>query len=397
MQANPVIHTFPQTTAAVTPCSGICLSRLTLTNFRCYEGLRLETDAQAIALTGPNGAGKTNVLEAISLLTPGRGLRNAKITEIGRKSIDVQPRRWAAAAVVNGPGGESALGVGCDPETHGERRKVQVDGAPARGQAALAERFSALWLTPQMDRLFIDGAEERRRYLDRLAATFDPAHIGRLSNYRNAMRQRLSLLKEGRADPTWLDALEAEMAARAVAIAAARNETALLLDTAAAEGVGAFPRASVIVDGTAERSLETGPALAAEDSLREKLAADRGRDAHLGTTATGPHRSDMVVADRARGLKAADGSTGEQKALLVSLTFASARMLATAKGAAPVLLLDEVAAHFDPARREALFDEALALGGQIWVTGADEDQLRPLKGRADWRHVEAATVSDRPE
>ena len=287
----------------MTPSAGACLSRLTLTNFRCYEALRLETDAQAIVLTGPNGAGKTNVLEAISLLTPGRGLRNAKTIEIGRKSIDVQPRRWGAAAVVSGPGGESTLGVGCDPETHGERRKVQVDGAPARGQAALAERFSALWLTPQMDQLFIDGAEERRRYLDRLAATFDPAHIGRVSNYRNAMRQRLSLLKEGRADPTWLDALEAEMAARAVAVAAARNETALLLDTAAAEGVGAFPRASVIVDGTAERLLETGPALAAEDVLREKLAADRGRDAQLGATATGPHRSDMVVADRARGLK----------------------------------------------------------------------------------------------
>lgn len=381
----------------MTPSSGVCLSRLTLTNFRCYEALRLETDAQAIALTGPNGAGKTNVLEAISLLTPGRGLRNAKTSEIGRKSIDLQHRRWGAAAVVNGPLGESTLGVGCDPETHGERRKVQVDGTPARGQAALARRFSALWLTPQMDRLFIDGAEERRRYLDRLAATFDPAHIGRLSNYRNAMRQRLSLLKEGRADPTWLEALEGEMAARAVAIAAARNETTLLLDSAAAEGVGAFPRASVIVDGTAERLLGAGPALAAEDSLREKLAADRGRDAQHGTTATGPHRSDMVVADRVRGLKAADGSTGEQKALLVSLTFASARMLANAKGAAPVLLLDEVAAHFDPARRQALFDEAMALGGQIWVTGADEDQLRPLKGRADWRHVEAATVSGRHE
>ncbi|MBT6315097.1 MAG: DNA replication/repair protein RecF [Alphaproteobacteria bacterium] len=381
----------------MTPPAGACLSRLTLTDFRCYEALRLETDAKAIVLTGPNGAGKTNVLEAISLLTPGRGLRNAKTTEIGRKSADGQPRRWGAAAVVDGPGGESTLGVGCDPETQGERRKVQVDGAPARGQAALAERFSALWLTPQMDRLFIDGAEERRRYLDRLAATFDPAHIGRVSNYRNAMRQRLSLLKEGRADPTWLDALEAEMAARAVAVAAARNETALLLDTAAAEGVGAFPRASVIVDGTAERLLESGPALAAEDVLRAKLAADRSRDAQLGATATGPHRSDMVVADRARGLRAADGSTGEQKALLVSLTFASARMLATAKGAAPVLLLDEVAAHFDPARRAALFDEALALGGQVWVTGADEDQLRPLKGRADWRHLEAATVSDGAE
>lgn len=357
----------------------------------------METDAAAVVLSGPNGAGKTNVLEAISLLTPGRGLRGAKLADIGRKEAGSAPLRWAAAASVAGPQGESALGVGGDPNADGERRKVQVDGAPAKGQAALAERFAALWLTPQMDRLFIDGAEERRRYLDRLAATFDPAHIGRVSSYRNAMRQRLSLLKEGRADATWLDALEAEMAARAVAVAAARNETAQLLDAAAAEGIGAFPRASVQVEGTAERLLETGPALAAEDALRAKLAQDRGRDTQYGATATGPHRSDMVVADRARGLAAAEGSTGEQKALLVSLTFASARMLASAKGVAPALLLDEVAAHFDPIRRAALFDEALALGGQIWVTGADEDQLRPLKGRADWRHVEAAAISGEAE
>ncbi len=393
MQANPVIHVFPDASTATSAITGARISRLTLADFRCYEALRLETDARAIVLSGPNGAGKTNVLEAISLLAPGRGLRNAKATEIGRKSAGSAGRRWGAAAVVNGPHGESTLGVGCDPETNGERRKVQVDGAPAKGQAALAERFSALWLTPQMDRLFIDGAAERRRYLDRLAATFDSAHIGRVSNYRNAMRQRLSLLKEGRADAAWLDALEAEMAARAVAVAAARNETAQLLDAAAAEGVGAFPRASIVIDGLAERLLDTGPALAAEDALRAQLAEDRGRDAQLGATATGPHRSDMLVADRARGLNAADGSTGEQKALLVSLTFASARMLAAAKGMAPVLLLDEVAAHFDPARRAALFDEALALGGQVWVTGADDSQLSPLKGRADWRHVEDATVT----
>jgi DNA replication and repair protein RecF len=369
---------------------GCAVSRLTLTNFRGYADLRLETDAPAVVLVGSNGAGKTNLLEALSLLTPGRGMRGAKLLDIARRD---GPGGWAAAANVFGPNGDAALGVGAEAGQDGATRKVHADGAPARGQAALAERFAAVWLTPQMDRLFMDGAEERRRYLDRLAATSDSAHIGRVSSYRNATRQRLTLLKEGQSDPTWLDALEAEMAARAVAVAAARMETARRLDLSAAEGVTAFPRAGVKVSGMVEDLLAEGPALYAEDRLRERLAADRRRDSEAGSTSVGAHRSDLVVVDRSSDLAAAEGSTGEQKALLVSLTFASARMLATAIGIAPVLLLDEVAAHFDPARRASLFDEALPLGGQVWVTGADAGQLNPLAGRADWRRVEAATLS----
>lgn len=369
---------------------GCAVTRLTLTNFRCYEALRIETDAPAVALYGPNGAGKTNVLEALSLLTPGRGARGAKPAEIARWG---GPGGWAAAAEVDGLAGKASIGVGVEPDQASGARKVQVDGAPAKGQAALAERFAAVWLTPQMDGLFVGPSEERRRYLDRLASTFDPAHIGRTASYRNAMRQRLSLLREGRGDGTWLDALEAEMAARAVAIAAGRIETTRRLDAAAAAGVTTFPRAAVAVEGLAETLLAGGPALQAEDKLRERLAADRARDAEAGATAAGPHRSEFVVTDRARGGAASDGSTGEQKALLVSLTFASARMLADARGAAPVLLLDEVAAHFDPARRDALFDEALALGGQAWVTGADAAQLSGLRGRADWRRVEAGALA----
>ena len=369
---------------------GCSASRLTLTNFRGYSDLRLETESAAVVLVGANGAGKTNLLEALSLLTPGRGLRGAKLTDMARRD---GPGGWAAAANVFGPNGEAALGVGAEAGQDGTARKVHADGAPARGQAALAERFAAVWLTPQMDRLFMDGAEERRRYLDRLAATSDPAHIGRVSSYRNAMRQRLTLLKEGRSDLTWLDALEAEMAARAVAVAAARTETARRLDLAASEGVTAFPRAGVTVIGMVEELLADGPALQAEDGLRERFAADRCRDGVVGSTSIGAHRSDLSVIDRTTGLAAAEGSTGEQKALLVSLTFASARMLSGTIGVAPVLLLDEVAAHFDPTRRASLFDEALALGGQVWVTGADASQLDPLAGRADWRRVEAATLS----
>lgn len=366
------------------------VTRLTLTDFRSYARLRLDTDAAAVVLVGPNGAGKTNILEAISLLTPGRGLRGGKPADFARQGGD---GGWAAAAEVLGPAGRAAVGVGAEAGQEGATRKVQADGAPARGQAALAERFAAVWLTPQMDGLFLGGAEERRRYLDRLAAAFDPAHIGRVASYRNAMRQRLNLLKDGGGDPGWLGALEAEMAARAVAVAAGRADTAARLDRAAAAGVGAFPRAAIGVDGLVEAWLKEGPALRAEDRLRDRLAADRNRDAAAGGTDAGPHRSDMVVRDRASGLAAAQGSTGEQKALLVSLTFASARMLASAVGVAPALLLDEVAAHFDPVRRADLFREALALGGQVWITGADAGQLESLEGQADWRRVEAAAVT----
>ncbi len=360
---------------------GCYLNRLTLTDFRSHASLRLEVSETAVVLVGPNGAGKTNILEAISLLTPGRGMRGARANEITRIG---GAGGWAAAASVTGPLGESQVGVGIDPGQVSRSRQVRVDGDTAKGQASLAERFSALWLTPQMDGLFSGAAEERRRYLDRIVAASDPAHIGRVSSYRNAMRQRLSLLKSGTADVTWLDALEAEMAGRAVAVAAARIETAALLDAAAAEGVTAFPRASVMVEGLIEGWLNEVPALEAEDRMREVLAEERRHDAETGMTTSGPHRTDMVIFDRSRNMPAAVGSTGEQKALLVSLTFASARMIERTTGCAPALLLDEVAAHFDPNRRHALFDEALALGGQVWVTGADKLQLSALDDRADW-------------
>jgi DNA replication and repair protein RecF len=366
---------------------GCYLNRLTLTDFRSHASLRLEVSESAVVLVGPNGAGKTNILEAISLLTPGRGMRGARANEITRIG---GAGGWAAAASVTGPMGEAQVGVGVDPGQLSHSRQVRVDGEVTRGQASLAERFSALWLTPQMDGLFSGAAEERRRYLDRIVAASDPAHIGRVSSYRNAMRQRLSLLKSGTADVTWLDALEAEMAGRAVAVAAARIETAALLDAAAAEGVTAFPRASVMVEGLIEGWLNEVPALEAEDRMREVLAEERRHDAETGMTTSGPHRTDMAIFDRSRNMPAAVGSTGEQKALLVSLTFASARMIERTTGCAPALLLDEVAAHFDPNRRHALFDEALALGGQVWVTGADKLQLSALDDRADWLCVGSA-------
>jgi DNA replication and repair protein RecF len=369
---------------------GCYLNRLTLTDFRNHANLRLEVSETAVVLVGPNGAGKTNILEAISLLTPGRGMRGSRVNEITRIG---GAGGWAAAASVIGPLGESQVGVGIDPRQVSHSRQVRVDGEVTRGQASLAERFSALWLTPQMDGLFSGAAEERRRYLDRIVAASDPAHIGRVSSYRNAMRQRLSLLKSGTADVTWLDALEAEMAGRAVAVAAARIETAALLDAAAAEGITAFPRASVMVEGLIEGWLNEVPALEAEDRMREVLAEERRHDAEMGMTTSGPHRTDMAIFDRSRNMPAAVGSTGEQKALLVSLTFASARMIERTTGCAPALLLDEIAAHFDPNRRHALFDEALGLGGQLWVTGADKLQLSALDGRADWLCI----GSDAPE
>jgi DNA replication and repair protein RecF len=259
-----------------------------------------------------------------------------------------------------------------------ERRLVRVDGVPARSQQELGEVLSMVWLTPQMDGLFRDGAAGRRRFLDRLVYGFDPAHAGRVGAYEQNLRERARLLKAGRADPAWLDALEEGMARHGVAIAAARRELVARLGQACAAGIGAFPVAGLALAGEVEDWLAEGAALAAEDRLRARLAAGRGGDAETGGAAVGPHRSDLVVRHLGRDQAAELCSTGEQKALLISIVLAHARLIGLHRGAAPLLLLDEVAAHLDAARRRALFDEILALGVQAWMTGTDAEIFAPL-------------------
>lgn len=374
------------------------LTRIALAEFRCYREAVLEIDARPVVLAGPNGAGKTNLLEAISFLAPGRGLRRAKLTEIERRPVDATaraaPTAWAVAArLMNGAGPETEIGTGRDPaaaEGASERRVVKIDGAFQKSQSALAERLALVWLTPQMDRLFLDGAGDRRRFLDRLVYGFDPAHASRVSAYEQAMRERARLLTNGAwsGQGVWLDGLEAQMAELGVAVAAARRDLVARLRAAAADGFGPFPGAALALIGIVDEALAAMPALAAEDGLKARLAETRALDAQSGGASVGPHKSDLAVTHLGRGRRAADCSTGEQKALLLAIVLAYARALTEARGHAPLILLDEVAAHLDRARRQALFEAILATGAQAWLTGTDLETFAELGDAARFVAVE---------
>jgi DNA replication and repair protein RecF len=335
---------------------------------------------------GPNGAGKTNLLEALSFLAPGKGLRRARGREVERKGAQ---GHWAVSAELATPNDMLRIGTG---RGDAEKRIVRIDGKPMRGQAGLAAHLAVVWLTPEMDRLFAEGAGARRRFLDRLAYAFDPEHATQVASYEHALRERARLLADGSADIDWLAALEDSLARHGVAIAIARAQIVARLDRAAGANVGPFPTPSLALGGEIEALCATMPALALEDFARARLASDRSRDAQSGTTAFGPHRGDLAVMWREKNAPAAQLSTGEQKALLVSLVLAHARELAAERGAPPLLLLDEIAAHLDPARRAHLFDELLALGAQFWASGADPEAFAPLAGRAHLLRVEAGGI-----
>jgi len=381
------------------------VTRLVLTDFRNYRTTRLEFDAAPgvlpIVLTGPNGAGKTNLLEAISLLSPGRGLRNARLSDIDRR--DPSASGWAVAATIATRRGTLRIGTGREAagglqptgsSRGGERRTIRIDGEPARGQAALAERLGVLWLTPQMDRLFVEGPAGRRRLMDRLVLGLDPAHAARVARYEQALRERSRLLREGPNDPAWLGALEAIMAAEGVAVAAARRETIERLDRVCAEAEGAFPRCRLTLVGTLEDWLGALPALAVEERFGSGLASSRASDAASGGAGLGPHRSDLAVTHADKGIAAEMASTGEQKALLIAILLAQARLQRAVRGEPPLLLLDEVAAHLDPARREALFGVLAGLESQTWMTGTDAALFAPLRGAARFMSVADGALSE---
>ena len=371
------------------------IDHLTVTNFRSYERAELFLGGQSAFLVGANGAGKTNLLEAVSLFSPGRGLRGASLAEVGRRLPgEAHGRLWAVSAHVRTNAGDLRIGTGIDA-VGAARRLVRVEGETV-APGVMAAHLRPIWLTPAQDRLFLEGAGERRRFLDRLVFAGDPAHAARVSAYERAQRERMRLLTDGPADGAWLDALEAAAAGAGARVALARAGTvtdlAREIDRRAG---GPFPGAEVGLSGVWETlALEGASEAEIAARLAAALLAARGQDGAAGRALTGPHRGDLLVIHRENGRGAAQCSTGEQKALILNLILAQAARLSRAISQPnPILLLDEVAAHLDRVRRDALFDEVEALSLQVFLTGADESLFENLKGRALGVQVDASTLT----
>ncbi len=369
------------------------ISTLKLHNFRCYKSAAFkDLETGLIVLHGANGAGKTNILEALSLLSPGRGLRGARITDVQYQNAG---NPWAISATVQNEYGAAQLGTGLDPDS--KKRLIRINGETVKNQSALSQHLSCTWLTPQMDRLFLESARERRKFLDRLVATFDPAHSGRVLRYENAMRQRSKLLqdgsKSGGGDPAWLESLESQMAETGIAICAARLDFVQRLQNACQSHPSApFPLAQINAKGTIEELLQNIPALEVEELFRHQLSESRGVDMLTGGAATGPHKSDLSVIMVEKNMPANQCSTGEQKALLIGIILSNARLIAAERGAPPILLLDEVAAHLDKTRRRALYDLLKDLGGQVWLTGTDFNLFDSITGTAQFFEIHDSQI-----
>jgi DNA replication and repair protein RecF len=368
--------------------------RLNLHNFRNYRSAALEAGAGTIALVGPNGAGKTNLIEAISLLAPGRGLRRATLNEIAFNEGDGS---WAVAAEVEGALGLATLGTGIEPPAEDGapvQRQCRIDREPASSAAAFADHLRVIWLTPAMDSLFTGAPAERRRFLDRLALAVDAEHSGRVNALERSLRSRNRLLEEARADSQWLDAVEHETAELAVAVASLRVETVRRMAAVlATRDRSPFPPVEIAIDGWLEALIPAHPATEVEQRYRAVLRDNRSRDAAAGRTLDGPHLSDLKVVYAAKGIPAADASTGEQKALLIGLVLAHARLVNEMIGGTPVLLLDEVLAHLDPSRRLALHGELAELGAQVWMTGADPGLFGEIQSPAVIVEVKSGTLT----
>jgi len=349
---------------------GLALTELTVSHFRSHKLARLSLDGRPVAIHGPNGAGKTNILEAVSLFSPGRGMRRASAAEMTRRP---EALGWKLSGLLQ------AQGQRYEVETWSEggaARQVRID-EKAASQIELGKLARVVWLIPSMDRLWIEGAEGRRRFLDRIVLSFDPDHAEATLTYEKAMRERNRLLKEQVRDAHWYAALEGQMAEMGHRIHMARRAALTHLSASQAKAGTAFPSAElelVQTEGTMPETVE---------DLREAFSESRFRDLAAGRTLVGPHRSDLYGVFAAKGVPAKDCSTGEQKALLVSLILSNARALAEMVGAPPILLLDEVAAHLDAGRRAALYDEICALGAQAWMTGTGPELFADLGNRAE--------------
>lgn len=360
----------------------VTISRLKLSDFRNYAAAALSLDGRHVVLTGDNGAGKTNLMEAVSFLSPGRGMRRATYGDITRVGATAG---FSIFAELDGMEGDVEIGTGLDTTDDTASRRLRINGTAARTADELTDHLRLLWLTPSMDGLFTGGSSERRRFLDRLVLSLDPAHGRRASDFERAMRSRNKLLDERRFDPSWLSGIEEQMASLGIAMALARQEMLGLLSRLIGETreTSPFPSASLELAGFMDGQFSR-PAVDLEDDYAAMLAESRYRDAAAGRTLDGPHRADLLVRHRDKQMEAARCSTGEQKALLVGLILAHARLVGNLTGHAPVLLLDEIAAHLDEGRRAALFDLIDALGGQAFMTGTDRSMFSALGDRAQF-------------
>jgi DNA replication and repair protein RecF len=373
------------------------IHRLTLTHFRNYRAAGLQARGDVVVLVGPNGAGKTNCLEAISFLSPGRGLRRATIEDVADNQGNGS---WAVSAEVEGALGLATLGTGIDApgaDAPATGRRCRIDREPVGSATAFGDHLRMVWLTPAMDGLFLGAASERRRFFDRLVLAIDSDHSSRVSALDRSLRSRNRLLEVRNYDDHWCDAIERETAELAVAVAAMRGQTVTRLAAMLrARGENsAFPSAQIALDGWMENALVNETATAVEDRYRKILRDSRARDAAAGRTLDGPHLTDLQVIYAPKNMPARDASTGEQKALLIGLVLAHASLVAEMTGITPLLLLDEVVAHLDPSRRAALFDELAKLGAQVWMTGADPAAFTDIGASGEIFDVDSGRIARR--
>jgi DNA replication and repair protein RecF len=373
------------------------IHRLTLTHFRNYRAASLQARGDVVVLVGPNGAGKTNCIEAISFLSPGRGLRRATLEDVADNQGDGS---WAVSAEVEGALGLATLGTGIDApgaDASATSRRCRIDREPVTSAAAFGDHLRMVWLTPSMDGLFLGPASERRRFFDRLVLAIDSEHSARVSALDRSLRSRNRLLEVRNYDDHWCDAIERETAELAVAVAAMRGQTVTKLAAMlrARGETSPFPSALIMLDGWMENALMSESATSVEDRYREILRNNRARDAIAGRTLDGPHLTDLQVIYAPKNMPARDASTGEQKALLIGLVLAHASLVAEMTGITPLLLLDEVVAHLDPDRRTALFDELSRLGAQVWMTGADPAAFSDIGASAEVFAVDSGRIARR--
>lgn len=376
------------------------IKSLYLSAFRSYETIKINSDAKFIILNGENGAGKTNILEAISLFSPGRGLRNSKIELL--KNINSPAQDWTINLQIQNDLLKTSLSAFSENKLKADgstyiKKNFRLDNQSTITQTALSDYINMVWLTPQMERLFIDSSAERRRFFDRFIFTFDPAHAGRLIRFDNTLRERSKLLKQGIMDDSWLNALEQTLAETASAIMAARADLCLKINTVVERLEDLrdyFPKANISLDSWLYTSKKDNTALALEDFYKNKLRKSRAFDAQTGGTAEGPHKSDFNVFHVDKNMPSQACSTGEQKALLITLILSNSLLILEETGRAPILLLDDIISHLDDHRRQNLFDYLQSFGSQCWLTGVNKDHFIPLENNALFYKLENSNLQN---